>query len=100
MRRNRTLTTTAATVFMPVDTGTASITLLLWGSALVFVMTPGLAFFYSGLSKYTSALSLMMVCMMAMAVVVVQFFLFGFSLAFSPTGGPFIGDLNFGALSK
>ncbi|GAU89698.1 hypothetical protein RvY_02215 [Ramazzottius varieornatus] len=98
MRRNRTSTTTAPTIFLPVDPGTASITLLLWGSALVFVMTPGLAFFYSGLSKFSSALSLMMVCMMAMAIVVIQFFLFGFSLAFSPTGSPFIGDFNYGAL--
>ena len=41
----------------------------------------------------------MMLCMMTMAVVTIQFFLFGFSLAFSETGGPFIGDFEAGALN-
>ncbi|OQV23844.1 Ammonium transporter 1 [Hypsibius exemplaris] len=93
------LTTTpfGATV-MPHDLGSASTGFIIWAAALVFFMTPGLALFYSGLSKYNSALSLMMLCMMSTAVVSVQWFLFGFSLALSETGGQFIGDLNLGAL--
>lgn len=45
---------------LPADTGSASNAFILWACALVFLMTPGLALFYSGLSRYNSALSLMM----------------------------------------
>ncbi|OQV25209.1 Ammonium transporter 1 [Hypsibius exemplaris] len=92
-------TTTVGGPVMPVDTGSPSTGFLLWASSLVFLMTPGLALFYSGLSRYNSALSLMMLCMMAMAVVCVQWFLFGFSLSFSESAGPFIGDLNMAAIN-
>ncbi|OQV11853.1 Ammonium transporter 1 [Hypsibius exemplaris] len=84
---------------MPADAGSPSTGFITWGAALVFFMTPGLALFYSGLSKQNNALSLMMMCMLAMAIVTVQFFLFGFSLAFSETGGYFIGDFKMGAIS-
>ena len=84
---------------MPVDTGSPSTGFITWGAALVFFMTPGLALFYSGLSKSNNALSLMMLCMLTMAVVTIQFFLFGFSLAFSETGGPLIGDFKMGAVN-
>ncbi|OWA53099.1 Ammonium transporter 1 [Hypsibius exemplaris] len=83
----------------PVDTGSPSTGFITWGAGMVFFMTPGLALFYSGLSKHNNALSLMMLCMLAMAVVTVQFFLYGFSLAFSESGGPFIGDFKMGALN-
>ncbi|GAU94604.1 hypothetical protein RvY_06344 [Ramazzottius varieornatus] len=91
--------TLANGLFLPLDTGSPSTGFIIWGSALVFIMVPGLALFYSGLSKYNNALSLMMLCMLTMAVVTIQFFLFGFSLAFSETGGPFIGDFRAGALN-
>ncbi|RKO90771.1 ammonium transporter AmtB-like domain-containing protein, partial [Blyttiomyces helicus] len=71
---------------------------LTWGAALVFVMTPGLGLFYSGMSGAKNALSLIMVCMLAFAVVTVQWVLFGFSLAFSESGGAFIGDFAHGGL--
>ncbi|GAV06810.1 hypothetical protein RvY_16735-2 [Ramazzottius varieornatus] len=94
------VTTNVSTqLIMPVDTGSPSTGFILWGAALVFVMLPGLAMFYSGLSRYNSALSLMVLCMLAGAVVSIQFFLFGFSLAFSETGGAFIGDFKMGALN-
>ncbi|OQV25535.1 Ammonium transporter 1 [Hypsibius exemplaris] len=96
MSNNMSITTNNT---MPVDTGSASTGFIAWGAALVFVMTPGLALFYSGLSKSNNALSLMMLCMLTMAVVTIQFFLFGFSLAFSETGGPFIGDFKMGAVN-
>ncbi|OQV21652.1 Ammonium transporter 1 [Hypsibius exemplaris] len=92
-------TTTHGGPAMPADTGSASTGFIVWAAALVFVMTPGLALFYSGLSRYNSALSLMMLCMMAMAVVSVQWFLFGFSLAFAEHGSPFIGDFTMGAVN-
>ncbi|OQV12374.1 Ammonium transporter 1 [Hypsibius exemplaris] len=83
----------------PVDLGSPSTGFITLSAALVFLMMPGLGLFYSGLSRYNNALSLIMLCMMAMAVVTLQFFLFGFSLAFSETGGPFIGDFYNGALN-
>lgn len=66
-------------------------------TALVLLMIPGVGFFYSGLARRKSALSLIWLSMMATAVVSFQWFFWGYSLAFSHTGGKFIGNLdNFG----
>lgn len=55
------------------------------------------SFFYSGLARRKSALSLIWLSIMATGVVHFQWFFWGFSLTFSHTAGPFIGDLsNFG----
>ncbi|KAJ3016705.1 hypothetical protein HKX48_003909 [Thoreauomyces humboldtii] len=61
-------------------------------SALVLLMIPGLGYFYSGLSSSKNALVFLHLCMLSLAIVSVQWFMWGFSLAFSTTGGPFIGD--------
>jgi Amt family ammonium transporter len=70
-------------------------------SAMVLVMVPGLGFLYSGLARRKSALSMMWACMGAGSVVTFQWYLWGYSLAFSPTGqSGFIGDLKrFGLLN-
>lgn len=67
-------------------------------SALVLLMIPGVGFFYSGLARRKSALSLIFLSMLSIAVVSFQWFFWGYSLAFSHTStNPFIGDLsNFG----
>ncbi len=58
------------------------------------------SFFYSGLARRKSALSLIWLSVMAVAVVTFQWFFWGYSLAFSHTAGPFIGDLaNFGLMN-
>lgn len=55
------------------------------------------SFFYSGLARRKSALSLIWLSTMATAVVSFQWFFWGYSLAFSHTASSFIGDLsNFG----
>lgn len=55
------------------------------------------SFFYSGLARRKSALSLIWLSIMAAALVSFQWFFWGYSLAFSHTAGRFIGDLsNFG----
>jgi hypothetical protein len=41
-------------------------------TALVFLMTPGLGLFYSGLARTKNALSLMYLMMLAMAIVSIQ----------------------------
>jgi Amt family ammonium transporter len=57
----------------------------------------GHSFFYSGLARRKSALSLIWLSIMASAVVSFQWFFWGYSLAFSHPAGRFIGDLtNFG----
>ncbi|KAJ3160271.1 hypothetical protein HDU88_008323 [Geranomyces variabilis] len=61
-------------------------------SALVLLMIPGLGYFYSGLTASKNALVFLHLCMLSLAIVSVQWFMWGFSLAFSPTGGPFIGN--------
>ena len=57
-------------------------------------MIPGVGYFYSGLLRRKNALSMIWLSMMTIAVVSFQWFFWGFSLAFSETGGPFIGDLR------
>ncbi|KAG5645694.1 hypothetical protein DXG03_005532 [Asterophora parasitica] len=63
--------------------------------ALVWLMIPGLGFFYSGLLRRKNALSMIWTSMTAIAVVSFQWFFWGYSLAFSETGSPFIGDLKY-----
>ena len=66
---------------------------MLTASALVLLMTPGLAFFYGGLVRMRNVVSTIMYCFMAIAVVSVVWVLWGYSLAFGE-GGPLIGDLS------
>jgi Amt family ammonium transporter len=63
--------------------------------ALVWIMVPGVGFFYSGLLRRKNALSMIYLSMMTVAVVSFQWFFWGFSLAFSDTGNKFIGDLRY-----
>jgi len=66
-------------------------------TALVWFMVPGVGFFYSGLARRKSALSLIWLSLMSIAVVSFQWFFWGYSLAFSHSAHSFIGDLsNFG----
>jgi Amt family ammonium transporter len=62
-------------------------------SALVLLMTPGLAFFYGGLVRSKNIVNTMMFSFMSMAVASVVWVLWGYSLAFGE-GGRFIGDLS------
>lgn len=76
----------------------ASTALVLISAALVFIMTPGLAFFYGGLVRRKNVLSIMMQSFMSMGIVTVIWVFFGFSLAFSKDLGGVIGDLSHFAL--
>jgi Amt family ammonium transporter len=71
---------------------------MLVSAALVFLMTPGLAFFYGGLVRKKNILSILMQCMMAASLVTVQWVLFGYSLAFGPDHGGWIGTLAYAGL--
>ncbi|KAK7001985.1 ammonium transporter [Favolaschia claudopus] len=68
-------------------------------AALVWIMVPGVGFFYSGLLRRKNALSMIYLSMMTIAVVSFQWFFWGFSLAFSETAtNGFIGNLKYFAL--
>ncbi|KAI6032079.1 ammonium transporter [Pisolithus microcarpus] len=69
------------------------ISFIILAGAMAFFMIPGLAFLYSGLSRRKSALSLIMVVCASNTVCIVQWYLWGYSLAFSPTAtNGFIGN--------
>lgn len=74
----------------------ASVGFLVVGCALVFIMVPGLGFLYSGLARRKSALALIWAVIMGTIVGIVQWYFWGYSLAFSKTssGHKFIGDMN------
>lgn len=61
-------------------------------SALVFFMTPGLAFFYGGLVRRKNVVNTMMAIVMIMGLATVMWALFGYSLAFGGNHGGIIGD--------
>jgi Amt family ammonium transporter len=67
---------------------------MLTSSALVLLMIPGVGFFYSGLARRKSALSLIWLSCMSICVVSFQWFFWGYSLTFSHTGSSYIGDLE------
>jgi ammonium transporter, Amt family len=75
-----------------VDTGDTA--WILVSAALVLLMTPGLAFFYGGLVRKKNMLSVLMQCFMLMALITVQWVLFGYSLAFGPDVNGLIGNLS------
>jgi Amt family ammonium transporter len=71
---------------------------MLMSSALVLLMTPGLALFYGGLVRRKNILSVFMQCLAAVCVVGLQWVLFGYSLAFGPDHGGVIGGLSLAGL--
>jgi len=68
---------------------------LLISTAMVMLMTPGLALFYGGMVQRKNVLSTFMHCFFALALVTVQWAVIGYSLAFGGTHGGLIGGLDF-----
>jgi len=72
---------------------------ILTSTAMVLLMTPGLALFYGGMTRSTGVLNMMMMCFGAIGVVSLLWILYGFSIAFSEqVGGGSVGGL-FGDLT-
>ncbi len=69
---------------------------LLVSSALVLLMTPGLAFFYGGLNRSKSVLNMMMMSFASIGLVSILWLVYGFAFAFGPnetsSASKFIGD--------
>jgi len=75
-----------------------SIAWMLVASALVLLMTPGLAFFYGGLVRGKNVISTIMYSFISIGIVSIVWVLWGYSLAFGG-GGAFIGTFDNFALS-
>ncbi len=63
-------------------------------AALVFIMTPGVAFFYGGMARRKNVLSILTQCFAIICLVSLQWVLFGYSLSFGPDVGGIIGNLD------
>ena len=75
------------------ELNTGDTAFMLISSALVMLMTPGLAFFYGGFVRSHNILNTLMMSFVLMAIVGVTWVLWGYSLSFAP-GLPFIGGLQ------
>jgi len=72
---------------------------ILISSALVLLMTPGLALFYGGMVRRKNVLGTIMHSFIAMGVATVVWVLYGYSLAFGPDIGHVIGNLTWAGLA-
>jgi len=68
---------------------------ILVSCALVLMMTPALALFYGGMARRKNILSTLTLNYVFMALIGVQWILFGYSLSFGPDIGGFIGGLDY-----
>ena len=78
---------------MAIDSGATA--WILAATALVMLMTPGVGFLYGGLVRRKNFISMIMLSFVAFALVSIQWVLIGYSLAFGPDVGGFIGDLSY-----
>ena len=72
---------------------------MLMSTALVLLMTPGLALFYGGMVRGKNVLNMLMKSFIAVAIVSVVWMIAGYSLAFAP-GSAFLGDLRYMGLGN
>jgi ammonium transporter, Amt family len=85
-----------ATTPLKVDPGDTAWVLI--SAALVMLMTPGLAFFYGGMTGRKNVLGILMQCFILLCIISIQWVLYGYSLAFAPGKG-FWGGLDWVGLS-
>ncbi|WP_037886456.1 ammonium transporter [Streptomyces viridochromogenes] len=81
----------AITMAAEVELSPANTGFMLICSALVMLMTPGLAFFYGGMVRVKSTLNMLMMSFISLGIVTILWVLFGFSLAFGKDSGSLIG---------
>ena len=74
---------------------------VLMSSALVLLMTPGLAFFYGGMVRTKSVLNMMMMSMITIGIVSVLWVIYGFEMAFGyEADSPWYGNLSLSGLGS
>src|SRR5579863_1424127 len=74
------------------DTGSTGFMLI--ASALVMLMTPGLAFFYGGLVGKKNVVGIMFQSFVSLGITTVMWYVVGYSLCFSGGDGGVIGNLD------
>jgi Amt family ammonium transporter len=67
---------------------------VLVSSALVMLMTPGLALFYGGMVRGKNVLGTIMQSYIILALITLEWVLWGYSLSFGPDHGGIIGNLD------
>ncbi|HLF85952.1 MAG TPA: ammonia channel protein, partial [Nitrospiria bacterium] len=88
---------TAVTPPPKIDTGDTA--WVLASSALVLLMTPGLALFYGGMVRKKNVLGTIMQSFIMICLISIQWVLWGYSLSFGPDIGGIIGSLDWLGLS-
>jgi Amt family ammonium transporter len=88
----------AAAAAAAIDTGDTAWILI--STALVLLMTPALAMFYGGMVRKKNVLGTIMHSFIAVALVSLQWILFGYSLSFGPDAKGLIGDLSWAGLAN
>jgi len=71
---------------------TGDISWMLMSTALVLIMTPGLAFFYGGMVNKKNVISTMLQSIVCMVIITIMWGIFGFSLAFGDSFHGLIGN--------
>jgi Amt family ammonium transporter len=87
----------SGTISASADTGRLNAADSAWVSiaaVLVMLMTPALGFFYGGLVRQKNVVSTIMQCLIIFAISTGVWTLWGYSLAFAPSQGGFIGSLK------
>jgi len=83
------------------DISTGDTAWMLASSALVLLMTPGLAFFYGGMVRTKSVLNMMMMSMATVGIVSIIWVIYGFELAFGVDGkSPWFGAIKISDLGN
>src|SRR5690554_1609025 len=82
----------SSTTFSELEVSHADTAWMLMAAALVFLMTPGLAFFYGGMVRYKNLVSTLIQSFITLGIISVVWVLVGFSLAFGDSLGSFIGN--------
>jgi len=83
---------------MSINTGDTAWILI--SSALVLLMTPGLALFYGGMARRKNLLSTIMMSFAVMGIISIIWALWGYSFSFGVDKGSFIGGLNYFGLAN
>ncbi len=78
---------------MPVNSGDTAWIMI--SSALVMLMTPGVALFYGGMVRRKNVLSTIMMSFVCLGLIGLLWVLYGYSLSFGSDNGGFIGGLDF-----
>src|SRR3990167_8004516 len=90
----------AATPAPPPKIDTGDTAWLLVSTALVMLMTPGLALFYGGMVRKKNVLATIMQSFVALGIITLPWVLVGYSLSFGPDKGGLIGGLEWIGLAN